>query len=721
MTAPLRICRICRVCVVAAAALSLAGCGEGAWNNPYAGAADGDILYSGFSERPKHFDPARSYSSNEYAVLGQVVEPVLHYHYLKRPYELQPLTAAVMPRVTHFDAGGRVTRDDGAVATTAYDIEIRPGIRYQPHPAFARKAGGGYRYRPVTEAQLDDVHELSDFAETGSRELRAADYAYQIKRLADPAVHSPIAGILARHLVGFADLRARLTEARKTLAPGAWLDLRAFDMEGVTVLGPHRYRVMVRAGYPQFIYWLAMPFFAPMPWEADAFHSQPGFEERNLTLDWYPVGTGAYMLTENNPNLRMVLERNPNFRADHYPLEGEDGDAARGLLKDAGARLPFIDKVIYSLEKENIPYWNKFLQGYYDRAGISSDSFDQAVQLGQGGEFELTEGMRARGIRLSVAYSTSIYYTGFNMLDPVVGGDSERARKLRLALSIAMDTGEFISIFQNGRGIPAQGPLPPGIFGHRDGEAGVNRRVYDWRGGRAVRKPLAEARRLLAEAGYKDGMDRETGKPLVLYFDATGIGPDAKSWLNWVRKQFAKLDLQLVMRNTDWNRFQDKMREGNAQIFRLGWNADYPDPENFFFLLYGPNSKVAHQGENAANYRNPRFDRLFEEMRSLPNTPRRLELIDEMNEVLRRDAPWIWGFHPKSFVLHHEWLANAKPNLMAHNGLKYLKLDSARRARLRDEWNRPRTGPVAVLAGALALFLMPAVAIYRRRRRETVL
>ena len=225
MTAPLRICRICRVCVVAAAALSLAGCGEGAWNNPYAGAADGDILYSGFSERPKHFDPARSYSSNEYAVLGQVVEPVLHYHYLKRPYELQPLTAAVMPRVTHFDAGGRVTRDDGAVATTAYDIEIRPGIRYQPHPAFARKAGGGYRYRPVTEAQLDDVHELSDFAETGSRELRAADYAYQIKRLADPAVHSPIAGILARHLVGFADLRARLTEARKTLAPGAWLDL----------------------------------------------------------------------------------------------------------------------------------------------------------------------------------------------------------------------------------------------------------------------------------------------------------------------------------------------------------------------------------------------------------------------------------------------------------------------------------------------------------------
>ena len=701
--------------------LSQAGCGEGAWNNPYAGDGDGNVLYSSFSERPKHFDPARSYSSNEYALLGQVVEPVLHYHYLKRPYELQPLTAEAMPSVTHFDADGRVVRDAAAAATTAYEIEIRPGIRYQPHPAFARLRDGGYRYRPIAGAQLDDVYELADFTETGSRELRAADYAYQIKRLADPALHSPIASILARHIVGFTELRARLIEARKTLAPDAWLDLREFGMEGVTVLGPYRYRVTVRAGYPQFIYWLAMPFFAPIPWEADAFHSQPGFEERNLTLNWYPVGTGAYMLTENNPNLRMVLKRNPHFRADHYPAEGEDGDAARGLLKDAGARLPFIDQVIYSLEKENIPYWNKFLQGYYDSSGINSDSFDQAVQLGQGGEFELTDEMRGHGIRLSITYATSIYYTGFNMLDPVVGGDSERARKLRLALSIAMDTGEFISIFQNGRGVAAQGPLPPGIFGYRTGEAGVNRRVYDWRDGRIVRKPLAEARRLLAEAGYKDGIDRETGKPLVLHFDSTGIGPDAKSWLNWMRKQFAKLDVQLVVRNTDYNRFQDKLLKGTAQIFRLGWNADYPDPENFFFLFYGQNAKVLNQGANASNYRNPRFDRLFEEMRGLPNSPQRLGLIDEMNEVLRHDAPWIWGFHPKSFILHHEWLGNAKPNLMSHNGLKYLRLDAAQRARQRDEWNRPHIGPVVVLGGVLAVFLMPAVAIVRRRRRETVL
>lgn len=710
-----------RICAATAAVL-LQACGEGAWNNPYADAADANVLYSSFSERPKHFDPARSYSSNEYEVLGQVYEPALHYHYLKRPYELTPLTAAAMPETTYLNAAGRSVRDAADAAFIAYEITLRPNVRYQPHPAFARDDAGGYRYRPIAAAELDDYHELRDFAETGSRELRADDYAYQIKRLADPALHSPIASILEDYVDGFKELRESLAAARRELAPGAWLDLRAFEMRGLRVLDAHRYRVVVRSDYPQFIYWLAMPFFAPMPWEADAFHAQPGFEERNLTLDWYPIGTGAYMLTENNPNMRMVLARNPNFRGARYPHAGEDGDAARGLLADAGAPLPFIERVVYSLEKENIPYWNKFLQGYYDSSGISSDSFDQAVQLGSGGEFALTDDMRERGIRLSVTYAPTVYYIGFNMLDPVVGAaGGERARKLRHAISIAVDQEEFISIFLNGRGVAAQGPLPPGIFGHREGAAGVNRNVYDWRDGRAVRKPPAAARRLLAEAGYDGGIDRDTGKPLVLYFDSVGTGPDAKAWLNWMRKQFAKLDVQLVVRSTDYNRFQDKLQKGTAQIFRLGWNADYPDPENFFFLFYGPNAKVAHQGANSSNYQNPEYDRLFERMRSLPNSPGRLAVIDQMHQLLRRDAPWIWGFHPKSFVLHHEWLANAKPNQMAHNGLRYIRIDPALRARRRDQWNRPRVAPVVGLAGALLAFLAPAVVIYRRRRREAAL
>ena len=84
-------------------------------------------------------------------------------------------------------------------------------------------------------------------------------------------------------------------------------------------------------------------------------------------------------------------------------------------------------------------------------------------------------------------------YMGFNMLDPVVGGESERARKLRQAISIAIDQEEFISIFLNGRGIAAQGPIPPGIFGYEGGESGIDRYVYDV-GGRGA-APQVDRRR----------------------------------------------------------------------------------------------------------------------------------------------------------------------------------------------------------------------------------
>ena len=67
--------------------------------------------------------------------------------------------------------------------------------------------------------------------------------------------------------------------------------------------------------------------------------------------------------------------------------------------------------------------------------------------------------------------------------------------------------------------------------------------------------------------------------------------PERKPEIDWVVHQFAKLDIQLEVRATDNNQFQDKVRKGKHQIFWLGWLADYPDAENFLFLLYGPNAQ----------------------------------------------------------------------------------------------------------------------------------
>lgn len=689
----------------------LAGC-DAAWNDPYPADDSGrNVLYTAFTDRPKHLDPVQSYSEDEITFTAQIYEPPLQYHYLRRPYALIPATAVAVPRPQYLDARGKPLSSDADVeriAFTDYVIEIRPGIRYQPHPAFVEPP-----------ADISGFNTLADFPERGTRELVADDYVYGLKRLAHPRLHSPILGLMGEYIVGLNDLAQRM----KKSAPAGrqeWLDLRQVVLDGVVALDRYRYRIRIKGRYPQFLYWLSMPFFAPMPWEADRFHSLPGMAEKNLTLDWYPIGTGPYMLTENNPNARMVLERNPNFRGETYPCDGEPDDAAAGLLEDCGKPLPFIDRVVFTREKEQIPYWNKFLQGYYDASGISSDSFDQAVQVGAAGEVTLTPDMQAQGIRLSTSVATTTFYMGFNMLDPLVGGTGEAARKIRQAIAIAIDQEEFVSIFQNGRGIVAHSPLPPGIFGYRPGAAGINPVIYAWRDGRAWRKGIDEAKRLLAEAGWPAGRNDQTGEPLVINLDTTATGVGAKTRIDWLNKQFQKIDVQLVVRSTDYNRFQEKVRKGAVQLFYFGWNADYPDPENFLFLLYGPQGKVRHHGENASNYASPEYDRLFERMRAMDNTPERQAIIDRMLAILHEDTPWVWGFHPLDYSLRHDWLRNRKPTKVGNNTLKYQRIDTAIRQELRQRWNRPVLWPLAVLAIGLVLIALPAFLNHRRREAATV-
>ena len=121
---------------------------------------------------------------------------------------------------------------------------------------------------------------------------------------------------------------------------------------------------------------------------------------------------------------------------------------------------------------------------------------------------------------------------------------------------------------------------------------------------------------------------------------------------------------------------------------------------------------------NNANYANPDFDRLFEQMRHMENTPERLAIIRQMKRIMQRDAPWLFGYHDISFALIHDWYHNAYPNPMANNTLKYRRIDPGLRAEKREAWNRPRWTPVAVFVIVLVLAVVPAVWVAVRHLRE---
>ncbi len=368
------------------------------------------------------------------------------------------------------------------------------------------------------------------------------------------------------------ELRATVDPASRDLP---FLDFRKIDLAGVQALDDHTLRVRLNGKYPQFKYWLTMVFTAPVPWEADKFYAQPGFTEKNLSLNYWPVGTGPYMLTEYQENRRHVLERNPNFGGETYPCEGEAADRAAKLLDDCGKPLPLIDRVVFNIEKERIPLKAKFMQGYYDNPEIYRFDWLQDLEYDVRNSDQVAKLFRDRGIQMPRTLEISNWYVGFNWLDPVVGKgrtpeEQVRNRKLRQALSIAVDWEEFVRVFESkAAGEPAMGPVPPGVFGFRP-EA-INRVVYDVVDGKPKRKSIDEAKRLLAEAGYPDGRDAKSGRPLVLNYDyQRALTPELKAEVEWMARQFAKINVQLEIRATDYNRFQEKAEKGLAAGLLVG-------------------------------------------------------------------------------------------------------------------------------------------------------
>ncbi len=575
------------------------------------------------------------------------------------------------------------------------------------------------RYLALSAQQLKGIYSINDFPKTGTKELTASDYIYEIKRLASPRVSSPIFGVMREHILGFDEFSTQLENYLRDHPKTTFLDLTKFPLQGVKKINRYHYQIILKGKYLQFKYWLAMNFFAPIPRIVDEFYSQPSLKARNISLSSYPVGTGPYMLSENNPNKRIVLSNNPNFHEEFYPIEGDKYDKEKGWLKKIGMRLPFIDKLIFTIEKESIPRWNKFLQGYYDKSGIGESSFDQAIQLNKYGKPVLTPELEKKGIHLQTSTSPATYYLGFNMLDPIVGGYSEAKRKLRQAIAIALNSEEYIAIFLNGRGIAAQSPIPPAIFGHLNGKKGYNPYLYHWINGKLVRKSLAYAKKLLVEAGYPNGRDPKTGKALILHYDVTTSGsPGDNSLFNWYRQQFAKLGIQLDVRATLYNRFQTKVRSGKAQLFSWGWIADYPDPENFLFLLYGPNGKVKYGGENVTNYLNTQADKLFNTIRDMVDSPERQQKIQQWLQIVRQDSPMVWQFHPINFVLSHQWVSATKPGSLIHNGVKYMSLDHRKRNALIHLWNQPAFWIIALLITTVILLsLLLGLAYWRREHK----
>ncbi len=697
--------------------LSVSACNNNPW--PSDGAAS-NTLYTAVNESsPRHLDPTASYWSNDTPYTYQIYEPPYGYHYLKRPYQLIPKSAREVVAPRYVDKDGKPLPDDAPselVAESIYDVPIKTGILYQPHPAFAKDDKGQHRYHAMKLGELGTRETPLQFEHQGTRELVAEDFVYALRRHATTRVTTPIFSTFAEFVVGLKEygelIKAEDAKLRKGLDPSSqdkpFLDFRRWPLAGASAPEKHLLRVRIKGKYPQWSYWMQMTFLAPVPWEADAFYAQPGMAAMGLSLDRWPVGTGPYMMTEFVQDRRHVMKRNPNYRGELYPCEGMPEDKAAGLLDDCGKKTPFIDTIVTNVERESVPLRGKFRQGFYDVEIFERTDTGKDYLVGMKDSEEVRAEYLAKGFRLNSGADVNSYFIAFNMLDPVIGDSATneqkaRNRKLRQALSIAIDWEEYSKVFPKKAGETAMSPLPPGIFGSREGTlAGINPVTHKVVDGKAVRRSIDEAKKLMVEAGYPGGRDAKSGRPLVLNYDFYAAPtPENKPEIDWVVRQFAKIDIQLEVRATSNSQFQDKVRKGKYQVFWLGWNADYPDAENFMFLLWGKAGKTKFDGENTSNYENPVYDKLFEQMKTLDDGPVKQELIDELVAIAREDAPWTMGFYPDASAAVQGWVYNSKPAILVRDQGRYLRLDVNQRVAKLREWNQPVWWPLWLIAAAV--------------------
>ncbi len=667
-----------RLWILAAVACGLAV--PGCTNNPYPDTdRDKKVLYSSFNEAPKTLDPAVAYTTAEHVITGNVYDTLLEYHYLERPYRLIPGLAEAVPEAKKLPDGRQ-----------SYRFRVRPGVLFHADPCFAVGQAGRQ-----------------------TRDVVAADFAFALARVADPAVNSPVISSFAQ-VQGFADFSKRLVELRKTEGFGALPAheqyARADGIAGVVAHGDKELEIVLAEPNAQILYWFAMPFTTPIAWEAVAYYD--GKDGRRHFAD-HAVGTGPYRLALYEKQYRFTLERNDAWYGSVpanrdapgavFPkvIDPQDIAEARIDASYAGRQLPFVDRVKFSREREDIPRFNKFLQGYYDDGGIIKESFDAVVQGDR-----LSPAMQARGMRLDKTVEPSIYYVGFNMEDPVLGVPAgERGRKLRQAMSLAVDSQQYLELFLNGRGVPAQTLLPPGIFGYAAGYKNPFRQ-YD----------VARARKILAEAGYRNGIDPATNTRLKLSFDTSATTASAGLQFEYLARAWREIGLDIEINATTYNQFQDKIRRGAYQIFIWGWLADFPDPENFLFLLECQSARSKSGGPNTANFCDKEFDRLYREMKDLPNNEQRARLISRMLAILERERPWIELYHLENFVLSHAWLVNSKPMGISAPAYKYKDVRPELRARLQAEWNAPVRWPLYLVLILVVAVTAPAVRTYYRER-----
>lgn len=465
-------------------------------------------------------------------------------------------------------------------------------------------------------------HDNACFPNGKGREMKASDVKYSFDRILDVRAGAANASYFRDRVVGAADyykstenLPVGQEPAIKGVSGFRVVDDTTFAIELIKPFAPFKYYVVNGGCY---IY----------PKEAVDKYGKDFF--KNF------VGTGPFVLERWVPQQEIVLKRNPNYWA----------------KDEEGKPLPYLDELKWTFIKDEKQQISEFKLGNLEESYRIPTEFFKSVVDDNGNTMPEWSQFKLHRVP---ALSTQYY-------GMVTTSEVFKDKRVRQAFNFAVDRDRIIRYVLQGQaaGAAIHGLVPASMPG------------YDVNKIKGYSYNLEKARALLSEAGFPNGQ----GFPEVTLNLNAGGGRN-ELVAEAIQEMISKgLGIKIKMQVLEWPQHQELLESGKAPFFRLGWIADYPEPENFLNLFYGKNiPKTGPSFINSTRFNNPKFDALFEKALEELDDTKRYNLYLEAEQIAIDEAPMLWIFHDLDYRLIQPNVRNYSSNPMDRRDYKKVWLD----------------------------------------------
>jgi dipeptide transport system substrate-binding protein len=296
-------------------------------------------------------------------------------------------------------------------------------------------------------------------------------------------------------------------------------------------------------------------------------------------VDQVPVGTGPFIFVAYQKDAVIRYKANPDYWGGAPKI-----DLVFAITKDATARWAKVQKG----ECHVMPYPNP--------ADLDAIAKDANVNL-----------MQQPGLNIG--------YLAFNVTKKPFDD-----KRVRLAITYAIDKDAILKDVYLGAGQPAKNFIPPTIWSYND-------KIVDYP------HDVDKAKELLKEAGLEKGFETDIWWMPV----QRPYNPNAKRIAEMIQSDLSKLNIKATLVSYEWGEYRKRMQQGEHQMGQLGWTGDNGDPDNFFFLLGCDAAREG--GQNISKWCDKDFDAKLKQAKSIFDKAQRTKLYEEMQVIAHDEAP----------------------------------------------------------------------------------